>query len=226
MTDDLIPAQPSDIAERDGGDIESLTRTSEFLPQLRIYGGESDIVKEGKFPIGHFGLYFSADKIVDLGEQFDSLVVDWRPRACIVAGDAPINFYGRYSEETQAWEYSEAFVKTKDSAMSKTKGYLVGLEYLLWIPSIERYALFLMGSPTLRRESANVKALIRNAATLKIKLIKTVKFTWHGCVAFACTTPFNVPDMDKVQLEINKFREPQDSQVEIDKDSGGEGRAR
>ncbi|MGW8178394.1 MAG: hypothetical protein ACWGQW_06460 [bacterium] len=223
---DLIPQDTLPLAEREGGDIDALTRTSEFLPQLRVYGSEANIVKEGKFPMGHFGLYFSPENIVDLGEQFDCLVVDWRPRASIVSGDTPISFFGKFNEETNEWEYSKEFVEIKNRAMGKEKGYLVGLEYLVWIPDVQKFGLFLMGNPTLRRESANVKALVRKAATLKIKLIKTTQYTWHGCTCFPCTTPFDVPDMETITDEVVKFRQPQDSQVEMADDDEGKGRAR
>lgn len=214
-TKDLIPADSFSIANRDSDDIDLLTRTSEFLPQLRIYGSEATIVKKQKFPMGHFGLYFSAESIVDLAEQFDALVVDWRPRATIVAGDSPISFFGDFNEEAQRWEYSKEFVEVKAKAMDKVKGYLVGLEYLLWIPSLSKFGLFLMGNPTLRRESANVKALVRKAATFKIKLIETTQYTWHGCVAFPCTTPFDIPDGKTLNVEVAKFRKQQSSQVEL-----------
>jgi hypothetical protein len=223
---DLIPQDALPLAQRDTSDINALTRTSEFLPQLRIYGSEATIVKEGKFPMGHFGLYFSPESIIDLGSQFDCLVVDWRPRASIVSGDTPISFFGKFNEETNTWEYSKEFVEIKNRAMGKEKGYLVGLEYLVWVPSVNKFGLFLMGNPTLRRESANVKALVRKAATFEVKLIKTTQYTWHGCVVYSCTTPFDIPDMETIAEEVSKFRQPQDSQVEMADEGSGSGRAR
>jgi hypothetical protein len=222
----LVPQEILPVAERDTGDIEALTRTSEFLPQLRVYGSEANIVKEGNFPMGHFGLYFSPENIVDLGEQFDCLVTDWRPRASIVSGDTPISFFGKFNSETKEWEYSKEFIEIKDRAMGKEKGYLVGLEYLVWVPAIQKFGLFLMGNPTLRRESSNVKALIGKGATFKIKLIKTSQYTWHGCTVSQCHTPFDVPSVEVITDEIAKFRTPQDSAVEMADDDEKTGRAR
>jgi hypothetical protein len=127
---DLIPQDTLPLATREGDDIDALTRTSEFLPQLRVYGSEATIVKEGKFPMGHFGLYFSPENIIDLGEQFDCLVVDWRPRASIVSGDTPISFFGKFNDETSEWEYSKEFVEIKNRAMGKEKGYPHGQSYV------------------------------------------------------------------------------------------------
>lgn len=209
-----------DIVQRESSDIDALTRTSDFLPQLRVYGSEATIVKESKFPMGHFGLYFSPENIIDLGEQFDCLVADWRPRASIVSGDTPISFFGKFNNKE--WHYSKEFEEIKNRAMAKEKGYLVGLEYLLWVASVQKFGLFLMGNPTLRRESANVKALTLKAATFKIKLIKTSQYTWHGCSVFPCTTPFDAPETEAIVAEIERFRDPADSQVEFSESSSVE----
>ena len=125
------------------------------LTAVRVTCELGKFVKEGKFPMGHLGLYVSADNVLDLDEQIDCLAFTYRPRACIITGDTPISFYNIESKE---------FTDIKDQAMKdKRRGYLVGLEYLLYFPFVERFGLFLMGNPTLRRESANLKALVDSA---------------------------------------------------------------
>jgi hypothetical protein len=231
---DLATLDDLGLAPRDSEDksIQALTRTSEFLPQIRVYGSEATVVKEQKFPMGHLGLYFSAEKIVDLGEQFDTLVVDWRPRASIVTGDKPVSFFGKFNEEesdpNKRWTYSEAFIEVQKRGMAKETGFLVGVEFLLWVPMVKKFGLFLMGNPTLRRESPNVMPLLGKAATVKCHLIKTSKYTWHGAKVFECTTPFDMPPNDEVLEESANFRNPVDSDVEFvkDGDSSGSGRAR
>jgi len=225
MSKEIVSAESLGLVSRESNEIDSLTKTSEFLPQLRIFSSASTIVKEGKFPIGHFGLYISGDNIVDLGDQTDCLVIDWRPRASSIGGDTPISFFGKFNDDS--WEYSPGFTDFKDRAMSKQEGYVVGLEYLIYFPTLRKYGLFLMGNPTLRRESANVKALVGKAATFKIKLIKTAKFSWHGCTAFECSTPFDVPGKEDILREVNIFRSPKDSDIEfVDDSQGSASRAR
>ena len=100
--------------------------------------------------------------------------------------------------------------------MNKEKGYACGLEYLLWIPNVSKFALFLMGNPTLRRESEKVLALIGKAATLKIRFIKSSEYSWHGCSCFPCTTPFgNLPDTNEIKDQLDNFFNPQDSNIEL-----------
>lgn len=215
----LIPLEEFGVpAIKDDKQIDALTRTTDYLPQVRVYGSESSIVKEGKFPMGHLGLYFSAENIVDMGDQFDCAVCFYRPRASLVVGDQPISFYGNFTDN--AWvcdsnEFQTFFAKAK----AKEQGYLAGLEYLLWLPEVERFGLFFMGNPTLRRESALMKAMLGKAATVKIKLIKTKKFVWHGVSVLKCTTPFDLPDKDALLEEVDKFKNPANSQVELADDS-------
>jgi hypothetical protein len=194
--------------------LDNLAKSADYLPQLRVYGSESTVVKEGKFPMGHLGLYFTADKVVDLDTEQDVLVINARPRASIISGDStPINFYGKLQEDN-TWDTNDPnFTEIKDRALAKVKSHMVGVEYLLYIPSIREFCLFFMGSPTLRRESANLKALMLEAATIKIKLIKNSEYTWHGCTIFKCSTPFEIPEAPLILEQVEKFKKPVDSNI-------------
>ena len=226
MSNELVPSEVLGTLSKVSKDTEALTKTGEFLPQVRVYGASSDLVKEGKFPMGHLGLYIAKDNVTDLGEAFDCIVIDWRPRVSVVSGDSPISFYGKFNNETGEWDCSSSeFQELKDAAMEKRDGHMAGLEYLLYIPVIERFALFYLGNPTLRRESANMSALVRKAATVKIKLIKTAKYTWHGVQVFECTTPLEVPPVEAMTAEVENFKNPKQSEVELAKEDG-EARAR
>ncbi len=219
MAKSLIKTESVGAVAPISSDIEALTRTSVFLPQIRVYGSSNQLVKKGKFPMGHFGLYISSESIVDLGEQFDSLAIAWRPRTSSVDGDAPINFYGKLVDNV--WEYTKEFTDFQTRSMAKEEGYLAGLEFLLYVPSVKKFALFFMGNPTLRQEGSNVVALIGCGATFKINLIEKKKYSWHGCKVFECTTPFDLPSEDDIKKEVVSFRQPKDSDVEFADDSQG-----
>ena len=214
----LIPLAELGIEspEQLSGELDVLTKTSDFLPQIRIYGSENKLVKAKKFPMGEFGLYHSSDNVDELGEGFDMVCIAARPRASII-DDTPVSFYDFKSESFQQ-------VKTK--ALSKVDGHLVGFEFLVWIPAVNAFALFFMGSITLRRESPALKALIGKGASLKIILIEGKKYTWHGCKCFPCTAPLTLPDEADLKRELHKFKNPAASEVEVVKDGDGEERAR
>ena len=215
---ELIPLGELGIqtGEQMEGELDVLTKTSDFLPQVRIYGSENKLVKAEKFPLGTFGLYHSSDKVEEMGKEFDCLVVAARPRVCII-GDTPISYYD-YT--------SDSFEAIKAKAFAKAEGHLAGLEYLYWLPTFGRFALFFMGTITLRRESPNVKARIGKALTSKIKLIKGKKYTWHGCECFGCSAPIDLPTTEDLQAELLKFQNPTDATIEVVKDSEGKERAR
>lgn len=201
--------QPTEQEEKA---LAELTQAGDYLPALRIFGSESAIVKEGKFPMGHWGLYFSADKIVDLSESVDVLVIAWRARASIMmSDDQPINYFNPESDN---------FNNIKEKSKAGEQGYLAGLEYFLYIPSVKKYALLFCGNKTLRRESSNIKAFTGKAATLKIKLIKSKKYTWHGCETLACDAPFDIPSGEDIkEVYDSKFANAQDSDVDIAEES-------
>jgi len=210
----LIPVHELGLKEFEEGDLADLTKSSEYLPQIRVYGAANDIVKSGEFPMGHFGLYFNSENIIDLDDQFDCIIVSARARGAIVSGETPVSFYDIHSNE---------FKDIKTRALAGEQGYMCGLEYLVWVPTVSKFALFFCGNKTLRRESEKVKALIGKAATLKIRFIKTAKFSWHGFSCFPCTSPFsNVPDIDMIKPEVVKFNTPPQSQIELAADSGRE----
>jgi hypothetical protein len=224
----LIPLEELGIAISQNSALDDeLTKSSDYLPQIRVYGSESTIVKEGKFPMGHLGLYVTAENVIDLGGQVDCLVINKRPRASIVTGDTPVSFYGVWNNEKREWDCSRPeFQDTKDRAKAKEQGYLAGYEFLLYVPSVQKYGLFLMGNPTLRRESPNMVALVGKAATAKVKLIKTAKFTWHGITIFECTTPFEIPSIEDMLSKNRDFMNPASSKVELADDGESSDRAR
>jgi hypothetical protein len=211
----LLPLDQLGVTTEMSTQVESLTKSSDFLPQIRVYGSESAIVKRGQFPMGHFGLYFSSERILDLGTQFDCVVVAFRPRTSIVSGDQPVSFYDVNSKEFQSM---------KDLALAREQGYLAGLEYLIWIPEVGKFGLFFMGNPTLRRESANVQAAVGKAVTLKIKLIETKQYTWHGAQCLRCDAQLAIPSLDVLKTEVDKFKNPPTSVVEMADDTQGRAR--
>ncbi len=218
----LINLQDLGIEEVATTGLEELTQASQYLPQLRIYGASSDIVKENKFPMGHLGLYYNNDKIVDLGEETDVLVIEARPKASIImSGENPVNYYGKFVDGV--WDCSNPnFQEVKAKAMAKERSHNVGLEYLLFIPVLKEFGLFHMGTSTLRRESDNMLALRYNAATVKVKFIKKKDYSWHGCTVLKCDTPFELPDGEALKAERDKFMDPVNSKVEMVEESSSQ----
>lgn len=198
-----------------------------WLPRLQLFGGNSDAAKEGKIQMGSYGLVTSKDQLTPLGTEVDVLVLSWRPKAMSVGGEDIITEYNPQSANFKA------LVAKADEPDS---GCMYGPEFLLWIPTVRKYATFMMGSKSSRREAPNLRAILDGqkdgkipAATLKVTLIAGKKYKWHNPVVTVCSTPFDLPeDNDEMISVANDFNNPPESDTEMvtPEEKASAGRAR
>lgn len=89
-------------------------------------------------------------------------------------------------------------------------------EFLVYLPNATppTFATLFCGSKTARKEAPNLRGLIGRAATLKVTLIETAKYSWHAMVVVACSSPINLPDMEEIRAQVSKFNNPPESDVE------------
>lgn len=182
-------------------ELESLSAGGNWLPRLALFGGNSDAAKEGKIPIGHYGLVTGKDQLAVLGPEVDVLVISWRPTAIDTSGDTVVSSHDKDSD---------LFKRIQEQADNvKDSGCMYGPEFLIWIPSLKKYATFLLGSKSFRREAMPLSQLMSKAATLKAKLVSTDRFKWHVPVTMACTTPFGeLPDLEDIKEKAESFNNP------------------
>ena len=81
-----------------------------------------------------------------------------------------------------------------------------------------------MGSKSSRREAPNVKALLQKAGTLTAREVTTKRYTWWTPSMTACSTPFELPGDKELAKQVEKFNNPQETEVERVED--GDSRAR
>jgi hypothetical protein len=197
------------MAKYDESIFKSLTTSTGFLPYLQLMSGASEIVKEGKFPIGHFALVEGKD-LFDLGDTFVCLPLTWRPKAM------------QFQPEVLAYydPESEGFKKLQehaDTMVSSGCGY--GPEFLLWIPSVGKYATLFCANTTMRREAPNLLSHMLRTCSIKSKLIKTKKHTWHGPSIETVDVEIDLPDSEEARAKIDSFNNPPEQTVEIDDSS-------
>lgn len=202
MGNDLIPQEiAGPLAKYELDDVVSSAST--FLPRLQLFGGKSNACAEGKIGIGRYGIVRD-DVITDLGPEVDALVICWRPKAM----DTGDNVLVTHEPD------SDLYKQLKEQSTVKDSGCMYGPEFLLWIPSQAAFVTYFMSSKTARREARKMKPLLRKAASFKCKLIETVKYKWHGPVIVPCSTPLELPDPGDIQVEVEKFMNPPEPQVE------------
>jgi len=84
MSDALINLEELPLQKYGEETFEKLSKSGDWLPQLRLYGSNNDVVKEGKFEMGHYGLTYNKDQIVDLSPEVSILVIAERAFLCII----------------------------------------------------------------------------------------------------------------------------------------------
>lgn len=214
MSNTLIPVKPNMTLE----EFHSLASSKKFLPRVQLFGSASKLCKMGKFPIGHYGLVTGADKADDLGESLDMLVINVRAKALDTTLDPPVSVFDRKHPE---------FQRIVDATEKPNSGCMWGPEYLVWLPMLKIYATFFFLNATMRREAANMHKLLGSAATAKVQFIESKSYGgWHGPLIVPCTTPFDLPEMEDLEKQVDTFTTPPALQVETVEESDTEERAR
>lgn len=197
---------------------EEIATATKFLPRLQLFSSNSGEVKEEKIRQGHYGLLtMKGQPVIDLSESIDVLICVWRPKALDMTSENVISCFN--VEDPLFKEIAE---KSEDA----DSGCMFGPEFLVWIPSVKKFATFFCGSKTARRESVNIKSLCGHRATLKSNFIKKGRYSWHGPRVIECSTPFDMPEPDDLREKVEDFNNPLSQQVEKIDPSLETGRAR
>jgi hypothetical protein len=185
-----------------------------WLPRLELCGASSNLCKEGKQPVGTYALVLDKDTHQDMGKEVNAFICGLRLCA-LDFRDGVTSFYDPKSVEfQQIAELSEV----KDS------NCMAGMQFLLYIPKLERFCTFYMASISQSNESPNVKALLGKAATLLCNLAENKKKQkWHVTQAIPCTLALTPPPADELALQLHKFKNPPKKEVVL---AEGEDRAR
>lgn len=108
-------------------------------------------------------------------------------------------------------------------------------QFLVYIPSVDKYATLFMGSKTSRRVAPDLKAILDSgmkqgvikAATLRNQLIKDKRGrSWHGIVVTTCSQPLTFPSQEEMVGIINGFNNPPEKDTEAAPSEDGEDRPR
>lgn len=223
-----------EIANRSVEQLTELSRLSQgtdFLRRIQLYSRGKAIDKkliEG----GHFGIPMSSDKIVDLGESIDVLVLEVRAKAIDMSDNE--NLIVSYDSTSKEFQRIEAASAEKDSGCS------FGPSYLVWERTTGQFYEFFCGSKSARIESSNINdylpvtpAMIAagvtdeteprgpKPCTLNGHLIETKRYSWHVPKPEDCLTPFDkLPTVEQLNEEVKKFLTPDEPEVEtVEEDS-------
>lgn len=193
----LVPVT-SGLSAQDFADISSSVR---FLPRIQLYGASSKVVKTGKFPVGHYGLTINRDQIIDLGESVDCLPLQVRAKAMDMSDDK--NIVSIYDKNAPAFKEIAERSKTKNSSC------MYGPEFLIWLPSLERYATLYFYNPTMRNSAGDLYLLLGKGATMGVRFIEDKTYGgWHGPTVDKCSTVTSPDDREMMAQQIDLFNNP------------------
>ena len=218
MSNEMIVPQgiAGDIANVDDEQFDKLVKSSSWLPRVQLMNGLSGLVSDGKMAIGHYALITDKENFADLTREFNCLVFCYRFKALRFEGGSATNCY---DPNSKLWDDIVSQADVKDSGCS------FGPEFLLWIPGMG-FATYFANNKTARRESANIKTIIKEFATNSKLPAMTLKSSikkggpggnkkWWGPDVLPCSTPFaESPDWDEVKAQSAKFRNPPKQTVE------------
>ena len=179
------------------------TKSGNYLPRLQLMTSNSGPCKKGEFPINHYALIENQNHI-DLGEQLDVLAITWRPKALEIAAQIIAVYDPEHKE----------FIRIQERSEIKDSKCMFGPEFLLYIPSVTRFATFFLGSKSGRREAPNLKSKLKNAVTIKSRLAKNKEYEWQAPQFFDCSTPFELPGEEDLADEVKKFLLPPETEIE------------
>ena len=191
----LISGLTPAISEKE---VQEEIKSGDWLSRIQIIDPKSSFAMEGKVGQGNFALVHSKDEADDLTNEIDCIIMDVRWKALDISNSEEIiNVYDKEADE---------FKRIQSESEIKDSGCMWGMEFLIWIASVGKYATYFCSSKTARRESKNIHRLIGYPATLRTELIKTKKYSWFGPKVVSCTTPFDVPPKEELVAEVEKFR--------------------
>lgn len=187
----------------------TVAKATTFLPRLQLFTAANDDCKKGSVPMNNYGLVVAKDKIQVIGKTVDVMPLSWRPKAMEIFADGTIiNTYDAKNDP----EFKRIALKSD----LPNSGCMYGPEFLIWIPVLQRFGTFFMSSKSARNEAPVLKQKLdaESAATLDSKYIEGKKFSWQAPVVRGCSTPLELPPMDQIADEIQRFRNPPKNEVE------------
>lgn len=198
MTNELIPVEPGSIQKYDDNAFPEITKGNDFLPRLQLMTASSTVCKSGEFPINHYAL-IENQNMTNLGTEIDVIVGPWRPKALDVSTDKVVAVYDPESAE---------FKDIQARAPKLNSGCMFGPEFLVYIPSLKKWATLFLSSVSARKEFTAINNHRGSAATLSTRKIETEKYTYFSISTRNCSASLEAPPEEEVLAQAQKFNNP------------------
>ncbi len=215
-----------------------LAKGVDFLCRLQLFS-KGKVINKGLIAPGNWGIPESDDQVTDLGKTVDVVPFARRPKAINLHDtDAIITNYDMESDE---------FKRIVAASGQQNSGCMYGPSFLIYERTTRRFLEWFCGTKSTRAEAKKIYPFLRATEadiaarsalkgtqphdalpfTMNIKLIDG-KWSYHVPVVVPCSTPFTqVPSIERIIFEMNRFMNPTDAGVEtVDEKESGRSRAR
>jgi len=168
--------------------------------RVQLMTNKSDLVTTGEFPMNHFALVGVGNSVEDdLGKTLEVIVCGLRAKAMRIGDPMIIVFEVKHLE----------FAKIQAESTLQDSGCMFGPEFLVYIPSVEKFATLFFNSKSMRREAPNMRKRLGKGALLQSKLIETARFKWTTTIVKPCTAPLTPPDPEPLEEALETFNNPE-----------------
>lgn len=220
-------------------DFDAMSKSNDFLSRLQLFS-KGIAINKGLITPGSWGIPEGDDKLTDLGKTVDVIIFARRPKALDLHDtEAILTSYDMKSKE---------FERIQAASGTQNSGCMYGPSFLVLERSSGRFLEWFCGTKTTRSEAKKMYPFMRVTEadiaarpalegtqphdalpmTMNVKLCEKGTFSWHAPVVERCSTPFkNVPKIEKIIFEMERFLNPTDAGTEsVDKEEAGRTRAR
>ena len=201
-----------------------LAKGGDFLKYVKLYT-KGEAIDAGRISPGHWGVPETKEEITDLGDSIDILPLARRPKALDSSDSSAIIV--SYDEQ------SEDFKRIVEQSTESNSNCQYGTSFLVLERFTGQFLELWLNSKTSRPEArkifdylplnqARIDRLVAAAeaagklapelvphgpipVTVKVRLAKNKRFSWHAPSVVKCSTPMKVPSTEVVVKEINKF---------------------
>ena len=194
-------------------------RSASFLARITLLTSNSKDVKSGEVSANTYR-YESGDIKTVLGKTVDIVPVSLRFTA-VLTDDGDGNFV---SVHTMTPSKDELFkqIQAKSDTEGFGSGAMYGQEFLVWIPSLGKFATFFCNNKSARNMASSIRDLIGQASTLSSKMTSNKKFEWFVPTITASNVPVtNIPDDDTLAAVVEKFVTAKGSDMEAATEEAG-----
>jgi hypothetical protein len=216
---EMIPLDLSQLPSTQiGGDaaFEELSRGGDYLKYVKLYTKGREIDRGSILP-GRWGIpEAGGEEIVDLGAAINVLPLARRPKALDTSDRSAIVV--SYDEQ------SPTFKAIQEKSSTPGSGCQHGVSFLVYENSTRQFLEVFFGNKSSRPEAKKLFPYLplkqedierRNLqgvephgplpVTLKIRLAENKKGSWHVPMAVQALVPIQLPPIEVVVREINKF---------------------